>query len=68
MPNLCKCGFDMNHIKVTHSCEYSTWGWFLFTVLGLSAKPKNVKFICSDCEETISVSKDSQILKKYIGR
>ena len=68
MENLCKCGNDINHLKVIHKSEYSKWGWFLFTVLGLSAKPKSVKFVCSDCKDTISVSTDPKILKKYIGR
>jgi len=68
MENTCKCGYDMNHLKTIHKSEYSKWGWFLFTVLGLSAKPKSVKFICTDCGDTICKSTDSGILNKYVGR
>ena len=68
MNKICKCGYDINHPKIVHKSEYSKWGWFLFTGLGLSAKPKIVNFVCSECDETISVTTDPKILNKYVGR
>ncbi len=68
MNKVCKCGHDVNHPMVIHESEYSKWGWFLFTILGLSAKPKSVKFICTKCKELIEETSDSAILMKYIGR
>lgn len=64
----CRCSFAVDHPKVIHKTEYSKWGWFLFTILGLSAKPNSIKFICSVCSETIAINNDPDILKKYIGR
>lgn len=64
----CKCGYDINHPNVVHKTEYSKLGWFLFTLLGLSAKPKKVKFICSECKETVLISTKSEMLSKYVGR
>ena len=68
MNSICKCGNDIDNPKVYHKSEYSKWGWFLFTILGLSAKPTSVSFICSICEEIILVTKDKDVLKKYVGR
>ena len=64
----CKCGHDISHPSVMHKTEYSKLSWFLLTVLGLSAKPKIVKFICSECLETLLITSDRKILSKYIGR
>ena len=68
MKNNCKCGHSVEHDKVIHETEYTKWGWFLFTVLGLSAKPSKVKFICSECDQTIIVTRDPTILAKFVGR
>ncbi|MBK8944304.1 MAG: hypothetical protein IPM32_03440 [Ignavibacteriae bacterium] len=68
MNKVCKCGHDINHPIVIHESEYSKWGWFLFTILGLSAKPKSVKFICSKCNEIIFSTSEPKILKKFVGR
>lgn len=68
MINNCKCGHSVEHDKVIHKTEYTKWGWFLFTVLGLSAKPSKVKFICTECGESVKHTNDPKILKKFIGR
>lgn len=68
MENKCRCGFGIENDKVIHETDYTKWGWFLFTVVGLSAKPSNVKFICSICGETIVETRDPAILSKYVGR
>lgn len=68
MNNKCKCGHSIDHPKVEHKSNYSKWGWFLLTVLGLSAKPKSVEFICTVCNQTITTTADSKILSKYVGR
>jgi hypothetical protein len=68
MENRCSCGLNKNHPKVIHRTEYTKWGWFLFTVLGLSAKPKKVNFVCTKCEEIIESTQESHELARYIGR
>jgi len=68
MNSICKCGNSINHPKVYHNSEYSKWGWFLLTILGLSARPKSVSFICRDCKEILHVSKEREVLDKYVGR
>jgi hypothetical protein len=68
MDKKCKCGYDATNDLVTHKTEYSGWGWFLFTVLGMSAKPKSVSFICTQCGEELKNTSDPKILAKYVGR
>ena len=68
MSKKCNCGYDINHPKIIHRSEYSTWGWFLITILGLSAKPKKVNFECSECGDIISVATDPKVLDKFVGR
>ena len=68
MDQTCKCGNTINHPKVYHKSEYSHWGWFLLTILGLSARPICVKFICGECEKTIMIANDKYTLSKYVGR
>jgi len=63
-----RCGFDLNHPKIITKTNYFSWGWLFFTILGLSAKPKRVDFICSEREEKILSSTDKNILQKYVGR
>ena len=68
MELICSCRNEINQSRITHETEYSQWGWFLFTVLGLSAKPKVVKFLCMDCGKVVKSSSEEAILKKFVGR
>jgi hypothetical protein len=68
MDKLCECGYDISNANIIHETEYSGWGWFLFTVLGLSAKPRSVKFICSRCGTVLKKTDDPEIRAKYVGR
>jgi len=68
MYNKCKCDNRIEDQNIIHECEYSKWGWFLLTVLGLSAKPKKVDFTCLKCGQLFSTSSDPEVLKKFIGR
>ncbi len=64
----CTCGFDINHPKIITKTNYSSFGWFLFTILGLSAKPYRIDYYCSECEEKIHSTSEPKILKKNVGR
>jgi len=68
MNKTCKCGYDINHPNIVHKCQYTKFGWFLLTILGMSAKPKKVSFVCSQCNEVIDESTDPNLLKEYVGR
>lgn len=64
----CQCGHELNNPRISHETEYSKWGWFILTVLGLSAKPRLVKYICKDCGKVLKTSNDPETLKKFVGQ
>lgn len=47
---------------------YSGWGWFLFTVIGMSATPTRVDFINRKTGNVEASTTDHEILKKFVGR
>ena len=53
---------------ITFKTHYSGFGWFLFTVIGMSAKPNKVEFISEKTGEILRTTTDPEELKKYVGR
>lgn len=47
---------------------YSGFGWFLFTIIGISAKPRRVEFHDKTNGKLIASFSDEETRKKYIGR
>lgn len=47
---------------------YSGFGWFLFTFVGMSAKPVKVDFIDRETGKVIQSTSDPEVLKKFVGR
>ena len=59
----------MNNVKEYEpKTHYSGFGWFLFTFVGMSAKPVRVDFIERESGRTILSTTDPEVLKKYVGR
>jgi hypothetical protein len=48
--------------------HYSGFGWFLFTFIGMSAKPTRVDFIDRETGAVVRSTSDPEVLKKYVGR
>jgi len=65
---ICKCGYKINDPHIVAKTNYSSWGWFLFTILGMSAKPISIDFICTVCGDKLESSTDQETLKRFIGR
>ena len=47
---------------------YSGFGWFLFTFVGMSAKPVKVDFIDRETGKVMQSTTDPEVLKKFVGR
>jgi hypothetical protein len=47
---------------------YTGWGWFLFTVIGMSATPSKVEFVDKNTGKIEGESNNKKILKKFVGR
>ena len=65
-PLLCRCGYDRYHLMVTPELEYTAWGTFWLTVMGVSAAPLRARFRCRRCGERFDFTDDPQELKKFI--
>ncbi len=59
----CKCGHDRNHPLVSPSAQYTTMGWFLVLV-GISARPTSIKFLCRRCEQVVETTTDPDEIRE----
>jgi hypothetical protein len=57
----CACGHARGHHMVSADPEYSGWGWFLVLV-GISATPHTVRFVCRRCEQVLETVTDRAAL------
>jgi hypothetical protein len=51
-PKTCPCGHDRAHHMVSPRPDYTFGGWCLI-LIGISATPTEIRFVCRDCEKTI---------------
>jgi len=63
---VCNCGHDRYHPMVSPHLEYSAWGSFWITVMGVSAVPLRARFRCRRCKQTFDFSDDPVELKKFM--
>lgn len=62
----CRCGFHKHdHIHVVPKCRYK-WHAILRLLLGATAYPKEVRYVCRRCGETIEVTRDIEVLKTHV--
>jgi hypothetical protein len=57
----CACGHDKHHPLVSASAQYTPGGWFL-TLMGISAKPKAIEFVCRRCDGLVERSTDPKLI------
>ena len=60
--------YEENRKKYEMKTVYSGFGWFLFTVIGMSAKPQRVEFYDRESGELIASYDDEETRKKLVGR
>ena len=61
----CSCGHSRNHHLVTPRATYTAWGTFWITIMGVSATPIRVDFICRICNEKFDFEIDPERLKDF---
>ena len=64
--SVCRCGHDRYHVMVTPELEYSAWGTFWLTVMGVSAVPLRARFRCRRCGERFDFTSDPDELQKFL--
>lgn len=58
----CRCGYDRDHHMVSAKGDYSLYGSFCL-IMGISAHPLKVRYVCRMCEEVIEESTDPVALR-----
>ena len=62
----CACGHDRHHHMVTPKPTYSSWGAFSVTLIGASATPTRIDFLCRVCKEKFDWTTDPEELKQFM--
>ena len=62
---ICICGHNRHHHLVTPSATYTAWGTFWITIMGVSAVPIRIDFICRVCNEKFDFEIDPDRLKDF---
>ncbi|MBL8149467.1 MAG: hypothetical protein JNN15_06030 [Blastocatellia bacterium] len=61
----CQCGYHKNSYFVEKKQKYTSWGWIAL-LFGISAKPIEVKYQCSKCNQVLDRITDPEELNNYI--
>ncbi|HYE72193.1 MAG TPA: hypothetical protein VEF04_02640, partial [Blastocatellia bacterium] len=62
----CRCGFHKHdHIHVVPKCKYK-WHAILRLLIGATAYPYEVRYVCERCNETIETTRDIEVLKTHV--
>lgn len=61
----CTCGRAVNDPEVVATDNYSSWGWFWWT-MGTTAIPKSISFYCNKCEKNFDEIIDKKLIKHFI--
>ncbi|MGZ3451969.1 MAG: hypothetical protein ACXWUG_07520 [Polyangiales bacterium] len=60
----CSCGHDRHHYMVTPSAVHGLGGW-LRVFIGISTRPKEIRYQCRRCDEVIEKTTDAEELDRY---
>ncbi|HET55670.1 MAG TPA: hypothetical protein ENN33_10700 [Ignavibacteria bacterium] len=60
--------YESDKTKYERKSVYSGLGWFLVTIIGMSALPIKIEFYEKDTGKLAAVFTDEVTRKKYVGR
>lgn len=60
----CRCGHPIGHHMVSDEPDYSFIGW-VAVMVGISARPKVVRYRCRRCNQVFHVTRDPDVLAKH---
>ena len=58
--------YDRHHPMVTPKPTYTAWGTFWVTLMGVSASPIRIDFICRRCDERFDFIVNREELRKFL--
>ena len=62
----CGCGHNRHHLMVSPAPEYTAWGTFWVTWMGVSATPIRIRFRCRICKLVFDMTDDPEELRSFL--
>jgi len=59
----CHCGHAIGHAAIQEEPEYTTWGWIMLSMLGMTPRPHHIAFRCQLCRKELGQSRDPKLLR-----
>jgi hypothetical protein len=60
----CHCGHRLGHSAIQEEPEYTTWGWILLSMFGMTPRPHHIAFRCFLCRKEVGRSRDPKLLER----
>ena len=61
---VCHCGHKKGDPAIQEEPEYTTWGWIMLSMLGMTPRPHHISFRCMYCREEVGQSRDPRLLER----
>lgn len=60
----CHCGHHYGDEPIQEEPEYTTWGWIVLSMFGITPRPDHIAFRCLFCRKELGISRDPKLLAK----
>ena len=60
----CQCGHHRGDPEINEEPEYTTWGWIMLSMFGMTPRPDHIVFRCLYCRKSVGVSRDPRLLER----
>lgn len=64
----CYCGHRQGAPEIQEEPEYTTWGWILLSMFGMTPRPSHISFRCMHCRKEVGQSRDPRLLARKSPR
>ncbi len=61
---VCYCGHKRGDPEIQEEPEYTTFGWIMLSMLGMTPRPDHISFRCMLCRKEIGTSRDPRLLER----
>ena len=60
----CHCGHKRGDAAIQEEPEWSTLGWIMLSMVGMTLRPHHISFRCMYCRAEVGQSRDPQLLQR----
>lgn len=64
----CHCGHQMGDPAIEEEPEYTTWGWIILSMFGMTPRPHHIAYRCIYCRAELGQSRDPKLLARRTQR